>query len=118
MRINHHPNQSDLVARFIHYMLDRPVIGVCILSLLIVCGLEVWRPYYFFTDDNLNLYPVMVESARNVWAGKNPYTSQYLYEGKFYLLHEISILHYAHPLMILLAVCFVYTPLIFAVVDI
>ena len=51
-------------------------------------------------------------------AGRNPYVSQYLYEGNFIFLRETSILHLSHPLLILLSGLLSLTPWQYFVVDI
>ena len=46
--------------------------------------LEVWRPCYFLTDDNLSVgLPFLTEMGRNLKSGESPFFSFYLFGGHY-----------------------------------
>jgi hypothetical protein len=56
-------------------------IAGCILIFLL---LQLWRPYYFLTDDNLSGdYPVLIEMGRHLQHGEAPFISDYLFGGHY-----------------------------------
>ncbi|HSI84665.1 MAG: hypothetical protein ACAI35_12730 [Candidatus Methylacidiphilales bacterium] len=96
----------------------KPVLVSLVLAIVGLTLLEFYRPYYFFTDDNLNHYPVLAEEGRNLLAGRNPFYSQYLSGGNFLILHEASFLHFSHPVTLLIGALLVYTPWKYATQDV
>ncbi|PTX92189.1 hypothetical protein DB346_24935 [Verrucomicrobia bacterium LW23] len=98
--------------------LDRPVLLAGLGALLFMLALEIWRPYFCLTDDNLNHSPVLVEEGRNIWAGRNPFVSQYLYEGNFVVTKELPVLYQANPVALLVSVLLVHTPFLYAIMDV
>jgi hypothetical protein len=60
-------------------------------TVLIFIILELWRPCYFLTDDNLSGYfPVVTEAGRHLKAGQSPFYSDYLYGGHYDALRDIE----------------------------
>ena len=59
--------------------------------------LEIWRPFYFLTDDNLSAgFPVLTEIGRHLKAGKSPFVGDYLFGGHYNLLRDIGTIDW-HP---------------------
>ncbi len=86
------------------------------LSAVIFALLEVWRPYFFLTDDNLDGgFPVFTEIGRNLLAGHSPFVSHHLFGGHYNLLRDPTFFLW-HPVY-LLASLLVATPLHLAIVD-
>ncbi len=60
--------------------------------LLVVVGtllLEIWRPYFYLTDDNLTAYlPGVTEFCRKLWSGSWPFINDHVYGGNFNLLGD------------------------------
>jgi hypothetical protein len=60
-----------------------------LLCALIFLGLEIWRPCFFLTDDNLDGgLPFFNEVGRHLLAGRSPYFSDYLFGGHYDLLRD------------------------------
>jgi hypothetical protein len=52
--------------------------------------LEVWRPCYFLTDDNLSVgLPFLTEIGRHLKAGQSPFFSDYLFGGHYYWPRDV-----------------------------
>jgi len=72
--------------------------GCCILIFLL---LELWRPHYFLTDDNLCFgYPIYNEAGRHLQHGEWPFVSQYLYGGHYDWSRDVGCLCW-HPFYLL-----------------
>jgi hypothetical protein len=70
-------------------------------TLVILFGLEIWRPYFFLTDDNLSgTFPVLTEIGRQITHGQSPFVSRYVFNGNYHLLFDISAINW-HPLYLL-----------------
>jgi hypothetical protein len=79
--------------------------------------LELWRPCYFLTDDNLSGgFPVFTEMGRALKAGRTPFTSDYLYGGGYNYLRDLDAAQW-HP-FILLPALLADTPGRFWIVDV
>jgi hypothetical protein len=53
--------------------------------------LEIWRPYFFLTDDNLAVgLPFLTEMGRHLKSGQSPFYSDYLFGGHYDLLRDIN----------------------------
>jgi hypothetical protein len=79
--------------------------------------LELWRPCYFLTDDNLSCgLPMMTEAGRDMKAGHLPFTSDYLFGGGYNFLRDPDTVIW-HPFFLLPALL-VDTPFRFWVMDI
>jgi hypothetical protein len=62
--------------------------------------LEIWRPCFFLSDDNLSaFFPSLTEIGRHLKEGRSPFYSDYLFGGHFDLLRDISAPW--HPVYIL-----------------
>jgi len=70
----------------------RPLlIRTLLATLAIFLVLEIWRPYYFLTDDNLSAgLPFLTEMGRHLKSGQSPFYSDYLYGGHYNLLHDAT----------------------------
>ena len=67
-------------------------------TLFILCLLQLWRPYFFLTDDNLTGWlPIQVHAARRLWSGRSPFINDYLFGGHYDLLHDTSALNLWNP---------------------
>ena len=74
--------------------------GICLG--LFAC-LEIWRPYYFLTDDNFSgLWPIMTEIGRHLKGGQSPFISNYLFGGGYDLSKDIAATFW-HPFYLLTA---------------
>jgi hypothetical protein len=88
-----------------------------IASALIFLGLEIWRPYFFLTDDNLDGgLPFFSEVGRHLLAGRSPFISDYLFGGNYNLLRDPTYFSW-HPLY-LLSSLLVGTPLHLLIIDV
>jgi len=69
-------------------------VSACI---IIFSLLELWRPCYFLTDDNLSsLFPVFTEMGRHLKSWQSPFISEYLYGGHYDLSRDVGYLYW-HP---------------------
>ena len=60
-----------------------------LLCAAIFLGLELWRPCFFLTDDNLDGgFPFFTEVGRHLLAGRSPFVSDYLFGGHYDLLRD------------------------------
>ncbi len=85
-------------------------------SFLIFFALEIWRPYFFLTDDNLSCgFPVLTEIGWHLLSGHSPFYSDYLFGGHYDLLRDVSFFAW-HPLYLLTSLL-AGTPLHFAIID-
>lgn len=72
-------------------------------SVLVFILLEIWRPYYFLTDDNLSGYfPVVTEVGRHLKAGQSPFYYDYLFGGHYNGLRDIEYFAW-HPFALVLS---------------
>jgi len=72
-------------------------VGACISLFLL---LQLWRPCYFLTDDNLAAsFPIYTEMGRDLKAGQAPFTSEYLFGGGYNYLRDIGALQW-HPFIL------------------
>lgn len=86
-------------------------------SILIFACLEIWRPYFFLTDDNLTgAYPVFMEMGNHLLSGRSPFVSDYLFGGHYNTLRDLSFFCW-HPVYIL-ASLLAKTPFHFAILDV
>ncbi len=74
------------------------------LALLACVALQIWRPYFFLTDDNVVQYlPPMVEMARNFHEEKSIFLSAFLFGGNYDWSNDASCFAYLSPLLPLLS---------------
>ena len=69
-----------------------PLLGWTLLAATILfLILEVWRPCYFLTDDNLSVgLPFLTEMGRHLKNGQSPFFSDYLFGGHYDLLRDAN----------------------------
>jgi hypothetical protein len=83
---------------------------------LIFALLQIWRPCYFLTDDNLSfVFPFLSEVGRHLLQGESPFVSHYLFGGDYDYLHDPTFLLW-HPVY-LLASLLTATPARFLIID-
>ena len=86
-------------------------------TLFIFFVLELWRPCYFLTDDNLSIgLPLVTEMGRHIKEGQSPFISDYLFGGHYNGLRDISCQIW-HPFLVGLSLL-VDTPARFWILDI
>lgn len=69
-------------------------VGLCLVIFLL---LQVWRPCFFLTDDNLSsLFPVFTEMGRHLKAWKSPFITECLFGGHYDLSRDVGYLYW-HP---------------------
>ncbi len=73
-------------------------------ALLVCLTLQVWRPFFFLTNDNLTqTLPAMVEIARNIGEGKPALVSASLFGGGYNWSTDASFFILISPLLPLLS---------------
>ena len=73
-------------------------LAACLLGFVL---LQIWRPYFFLTDDNFSgAWPILTEIGRNLKAGHSPFYSQYLFGGNYNLARDPSLIFW-HPFQLL-----------------
>jgi hypothetical protein len=78
--------------------------------------LEIWRPYYFLTDDNLSVgLPFLSEMGRHLKSGQSPFYSDYLFGGHYNLLRDAN--YFAWSPVNFLVSLLADTPARFAMID-
>ena len=83
---------------------------------LVFFALQIWRLYFFLTDDNLDgNFPFLTEVGRHLLAGRSPFFSDYLFGGQYDYLRDPSYFLW-HPVY-LLASLLAGTPLRYGIVD-
>jgi hypothetical protein len=86
------------------------------LSAVIFALLEVWRPYFFLTDDNLDGgLPFFTEVGQNLLAGRSPFISHHLFGGDYNFLRDPSYFAW-HPVYLLVSLL-AGTPFRNAIID-
>ena len=73
-------------------------LGLCVAFFAL---LEIWRPCYFLTDDNLSsLFPVFTEIGRHLKSGQSPFVNTHLFGGAYDLSRDPGFLYW-HPFYLL-----------------
>ncbi len=86
-------------------------------SALIFAALQVWRPYFFLTDDNLDGdLPFFTEVGRHLLGGHSPFISDHLFGGNYDLLRDPSYFAW-HPLYLAVSLL-AGTPFHNAIIDV
>jgi hypothetical protein len=68
-----------------------------VLCLALFFLLEIWRPCFFLTDDNLaSGLPMLTEMGRHLKHGQSPFVSDYIFGGNYDLLRDLSFVNW-HP---------------------
>ena len=84
---------------------------------LIFLVLELWRPLFFLTDDNLDGgYPFLMEVGRHLLHGQSPFISHHLFGGDYNLLRDPTYFSW-HPAYLLVSLL-AGTPLHLAIIDV
>jgi len=84
---------------------------------LIFLVLELWRPLFFLTDDNLDGgYPFFMELGRHLLHGQSPFISDHLFGGHYDMLRDSTFFVW-HPLYFLVSLL-AGTPLHLLVIDV
>jgi hypothetical protein len=74
-----------------------------LVSALIFAALEVWRPYFFLTDDNLDGgFPFFVEVGRQLLSGHSPFIGPHLFGGHYNFLYDPSYFVW-HPVYLVVS---------------
>jgi hypothetical protein len=86
-------------------------------SALIFALLQLWRPFFFLTDDNLDgAYPFFTEMGQHLLAGRSPFVSGHLFGGNYNYLRDPCSFAW-HPLYLLTSLL-AGTPFRHAIIDI
>jgi hypothetical protein len=73
-------------------------VGACVIIFVL---LQLWRPYYFLTNDSLaGDYPVLVEMGRHMQHGESPFISNYMFGGHYDWSRDLGCLCW-HPFYLL-----------------
>jgi hypothetical protein len=95
-------------------ILLRWTVGGCIAIFLL---LQVWRPCYFLTDDNLSgCLPMFTEMGRHMKEGRMPTSSDYVFGGNYNYLRDLDAVFW-HP-FVLVPALLADTALRFWIIDI
>jgi hypothetical protein len=87
-----------------------------LMTLAVFAVLEIWRPYYFLTDDNLSVgLPFLTEMGRHLKSGRSPFYSDYLFGGHYNLLRDVNYFSWS-PVNFVVSLL-ADTPLRFAMLD-
>ena len=88
-----------------------------LVSTLIFAALEVWRPYFFLTDDNLDGdFPFFVEMGKNLLSGHSPFISHHLFGGGYNYLRDPANFKW-HPIYLLVSLL-AGTPFCNTIIDV
>jgi hypothetical protein len=94
-------------------LLRRNLLG----SALIFFILELWRPLFFLTDDNLDGgYPFFMELGHHLLHGQSPFISDHLFGGHYDMLRDPTFFVW-HPLYFLVSLL-AGTPFHLAIIDV
>ncbi len=86
-------------------------------SALIFALLQLWRPYFFLTDDNLDgAFPFFTEIGHRLLSGDSPFVSDHLFGGDYNLLRDPTYFAW-HPLYLLTSLL-AGTPFHHAMIDV
>jgi hypothetical protein len=78
--------------------------------------LEIWRPFFFLTDDNLDgALPWMNAMGRQLLAGQSPFVSHHVFGGDYNCLRDAAYLVW-HPVYLLVSLL-AGTPFHNAIID-
>jgi hypothetical protein len=84
---------------------------------LIFLVLELWRPLFFLTDDNLDGgYPFFMELGHHLLHGQSPFISDHLFGGHYDMLRDSTFFVW-HPLYFLVSLL-AGTPLHLGIIDV
>jgi hypothetical protein len=78
--------------------------------------LQLWRPCFFLTDDNLSAgFPIFTEIGRHLWHGQSPFVSDYLFGGNYPLIEDPTFFVW-HPFVFICSLL-AETPAHFWIMD-
>ena len=87
-------------------------------TLVITALLQLWRPHFHLSDDNLSGYlPSATEFGRKLWAGAWPFVSDGVFGGGHDLLRDPSVFSLLSPWMLLFS-WLSLTPFYYLLVDV
>ncbi len=96
---------------------EQPVLFVAFLTIVGTLLLEIWRPYFYLTDDNLSGFlPGITEFCQKLWSGQWPFINDHVWGGGYNLLADPSGLSVFSP-WILLFSWVALTPFYYALAD-
>ncbi len=88
-----------------------------IAATLIFLVLEIWRPFFFLTDDNLDGgYPFLSEIGHHLLHGQSPFITDHLFGGHYNVLRDPTYFLW-HPVYLLVSLL-AGTPLHLAMIDV
>jgi hypothetical protein len=88
-----------------------------LVSALIFTALEIWRPYFFLTDDNLDCgLPFFMEMGNHLLHGQSPFYSDHLFGGNYNYLRDPMYFLW-HPLYLIVSLL-AGTPLHCEIIDV
>jgi hypothetical protein len=71
-------------------------------SLIILVLLQLWRPLYFLSDDNLTGWlPIVIDIGRHLKEGESPFVNRYVFDGNYQLLRDANSLGYWNPITLI-----------------
>ncbi len=86
-------------------------------ALFLFVGLQIWRPCFFLTDDNLDGgLPFFVEVGHHLLNGQSPFQSAYLFGGNYDLQRDSTFFAW-HPIY-LTASLLAGTPFYYTIIDV
>lgn len=96
----------------------RAVVCTSIAVLAISALLQLWRPFFYLTDDSFSGFlPSAVEFCRRLWAGDNPFISLGVYGGEFDTRNDPGVIGLVGPWMLLFS-WLALTPYYYVLVDV
>ncbi len=85
-------------------------------STFLFAVLEVWRPFFFLTDDNLDGgFPFFTEMGHRLLQGQSPFVTEHLFGGHYDMLHDPTYFVW-HPIYLLVSLL-AGTPLHLGIMD-
>lgn len=85
-------------ARLSSPWVSNPVLVSALGAFVLACLLQVWRPYFFLSDDNLLLhFPAMCGVGRDLAGLRSPFETGYAFGGGYSYLKDVGYLHLWHP---------------------
>lgn len=84
------------------HSLKRSLLIAAVMTLIISGLLQIWRPFYYLTDDNLSQFlPSLTEFCRRLLEGRQPFVSDGVHGGDYDLLGDPFSLQLVGPWMFL-----------------
>lgn len=87
------------------FLLDHPLATTLFLALLGALALQLWRPLYHLTDDNLSgWWPITMQFYQRLWAGMWPFVNDSQFSGGYDLLKDATSFSVVSPYIALCSV--------------